>query len=244
MKTPTIEFYLDGNKQHRWQLKHGNGKILDASSEGFSSKGNAKRNLQAIRKALNAVSLAIVGLLILCGSSKAQTNTMPDLISGQYGSLAQQFYDATIGTSNGVFVATAARKLTGNANRFSIDYIYSFNNVAGLILGIDDIRSGGKSYANVIKGGLNLQTKIYPFKNFGATNFFITPYAFVLIATPIEGTSNNGGIGQLAGTGISFEQKLSKNLSLELGAFYENSVGEGQFSGNWFGILGGLHYHF
>ena len=189
--------------------------------------------------------LIVAALFVAVLTSKSQTtNQTPDLISGQYGSLAQQFYDATIGTSNGVFVATAARKLVGNANRFSVDYIYSFNSVAGLILGIDDIRSGGKSYANVVKGGLNLQTKIYPFKNFGATNFFVTPYAFVLIATPIQGTSNNGGIGQLAGTGISFEHKLSKNLSLELGAFYENSTGEGQFNGNWAGGLFGLHYHF
>jgi hypothetical protein len=196
--------------------------------------------------------IGVAALLLATVTAQAQTNTVPpietnsvpNLLGGEYGSLAQQFYDATIGTSNGVFVATAARKLVGNANRFSIDYIYSFNSVAGLILGVDDIRSGGYSQANILKGGLNLQTKIYPFKNFGATNFFVTPYAFALIATPTGGTSNNGGVGQLAGTGVSFEEKFTKNLSLELGAFYENSTGEGEYNGNWAGVLFGLHYQF
>jgi hypothetical protein len=191
------------------------------------------------------ILIIIAALFVAAFTSRAQTtNAVPDLIGGQYGSLAQQFYDTTIGTSNGVFVATGARKLVGNANRFSVDYIYSFNDVAGLVLGVDDIRSGGYSQANILKGGLNLQTKIYPFKNFGATNFFVTPYAFALIATPTGGTSNNGGVGQLAGTGISFEQTFTKNLSLELGGFYENSTGEGKFNGNWAGVLFGLHYKF
>ena len=187
----------------------------------------------------------IAALFVAVLTSSAQTtNQTPDLISGQYGGLAQQLYDDTIGTSNGVFVATAARKLVGNANRFSVDYIYSFNDVAGLILGVDDIRSGGYSQASVLKGGLNLKAKVYPFKNFGATNFFVTPYAFALIATPMGGTSNNGGVGQLAGAGVAYEHWFSKNLSLELGGFYENSTGEGQFNGNWAGVLAGLHYKF
>jgi hypothetical protein len=187
--------------------------------------------------------IAIMALLVAT-VSQAQTNSIPLPASTEYSSLVQQLYDDTIGTSNGVFVVTAARKLTGNANRYSVDYIYSFNDVAGLILGVDDIRSGGYSQANILKGGLNLQANVYPFKNFGLTNFFVTPYAFALIATPTGGTSNNGGIGQLTGAGVSFEQKLTKNLSLEVGGFYENSTGEGSYNGNWAGVLGGLHYRF
>lgn len=174
---------------------------------------------------------------------------MPVLGNTAEDNLAQQFYDATIGNSNGVFVATAARKLIGNANRFSLDYVYNLtpenpNATAGLILGIDDIRAGGFSEANVLKGGLTLKANVYPFKNFGATNFFVTPYVFALIATPTQGTGNNGGIGELDGAGISYEHWFGKNVSVEAGAFYENATGEGQFNGNWAGVLLGLHYKF
>lgn len=189
--------------------------------------------------------IVITFLIVSCTSGHAQsTNTVPLPVTSQEVNLMQQFYDSTIGTSNGVFVATAARKLTGNANRFSLDYLYSFNNNAALVLGIDDIRSGGYSQANILKGGLNLKADIYPLKNFGVTNFFVTPYAFALAATPVSGTSNNGGIGQLAGTGIAWEHSFTKNLSMELGGFFENSSGEGTYSGNWVGVLAGVHYHF
>lgn len=196
-------------------------------------------------------SVLIFGLLALslC-AARSQTVTatnsvpMPPLGTPAEASLMQQFYDATIGTTNGVFVFTGARKLTGNANRFSADYVYSFNNNAGLLLGFDDIRSDGKSFANILKGGITLNADIYPLKNFGATNFFLKSYAFALITTPVDGTSNNGGVGQLAGAGVSYEPQFTKNLSGEIGAFYENSTGEGQFNGNWAGLLLGLHYKF
>ena len=190
--------------------------------------------------------LALVILFALgCLTACAQTSsTTPPPVTSQELNLMQQFYDSTIGTSNGVFVVTAARKLTGNANRFSLDYLYSFNQNAALVLGIDDIRSGGYSQANILKGGLNLKADIYPLKNFGVTNFFVTPFAFALAATPVNGTDNNGGIGQLAGAGVSWEHSFTKNLSMDLGAFYENSTGESQFNGNWAGVMAGLHYRF
>jgi hypothetical protein len=200
------------------------------------------------RKFTHIILIAL--FLCACAPVMAQsTNAVPDLISQQYGSLAQQVYDDTIGTSNGVFVATGARKLVGNANRFSLDYIYSLtpgatNVGAGLVIGIDDIRAGSLSQANVLKGGVTLNANVYPFKNFGATNFFVTTYAFSLVATPTSGTSNNGGIGQLSGAGASYEQHFTKNLSLELGGFYENATGEGKYNGNYLGVLFGLHYRF
>ena len=158
--------------------------------------------------------------------------------------LLQQAYDAAIGGSNGVFVLTWARKLSGNANRFSLDYIYNFTPNAGLILGYDDIRAGSYSQANVLKGGLTLNADIYPFKRFGATNFFVKSYGFALIATPTKGTSNNGGVGQLMGAGVSYEPHFTKNIYGEFGGFYENSTGEGQYNGNWVGALIGVHYIF
>ena len=198
---------------------------------------------KTVKLNLLTIGLALIVLLIAAVANAQDTNQIGSFTPAETG-LMQQFYDSTVGTTNGIFVVTGARKLVGNANRFSLDYIYSFNGNAALILGYDDIRAGGYSQANILKGGLNLKADIYPFKNFGATNFVLTPYAFALAASPVNGTSNNGGIGQLVGGGVSWEHSFTKNLSLELGAFYENSTGEGLYNGNWAGLLTGCHYRF
>jgi uncharacterized protein YegP (UPF0339 family) len=39
-----LEFYTDAAGEHRWRLKGENGEIVGASSEGFSSPGEARRN--------------------------------------------------------------------------------------------------------------------------------------------------------------------------------------------------------
>ena len=69
------------------------------------------------------------------------------------------------------------------------------------------------------------QSRHLPAQKLCLTNFFVTPFAFALAATPMSGTSNNGGIGQLAGAGVSWEHNFTKNLSMELGGFYEDTPG-------------------
>ena len=86
----------------------------------------------------------------------------------------------------------------------------------------------------------------------GATNFFVTPYAFALVATPMGGGYNFATRGAIASTGrspalhftIHFSELMPEIHSVEAGGFYENSTGEGQFNGNWAGVLAGLHYRF
>lgn len=39
-----LEFYTDAAEEHRWRLTSDNGEIVGASSEGFSSTGEARRN--------------------------------------------------------------------------------------------------------------------------------------------------------------------------------------------------------
>ena len=41
----------------RWTLVARNGRIIDASSEGFTRKGDALRNFRAVRKAMQEVTL-------------------------------------------------------------------------------------------------------------------------------------------------------------------------------------------
>jgi hypothetical protein len=203
--------------------------------------------VKAFNKMKNKMK-TIIGLaaVMLAGITQAQVTNMLPAITPQEQSLFQQAYDATVGTTNGIFVFPVARKMTGNVNRGGFDYIYSFNSNAGLVLGGDVTWGNGRqTSANILKGGIDLKADVYPFKNFGATNFFVTPFVSVLIATPLNGTSNNGGIGQLTVTGASYEHSFTKNLSLEVGGFYENVTGEGGgLDGNWLGALVGVHYKF
>jgi uncharacterized protein YegP (UPF0339 family) len=50
-----LEFLIDATGEHRWRVTAGNGAIIDASSEGFASKFNAKRNYRRVRAAIIAL---------------------------------------------------------------------------------------------------------------------------------------------------------------------------------------------
>lgn len=51
----SLEFYPDANGEWRWRLKHKNGQIVAASSEGFSSQDEARKNAKRTRDALHLV---------------------------------------------------------------------------------------------------------------------------------------------------------------------------------------------
>jgi uncharacterized protein YegP (UPF0339 family) len=40
----SLEFYTDAAGEHRWRLTADNGEIVGASSEGFTTPGEARRN--------------------------------------------------------------------------------------------------------------------------------------------------------------------------------------------------------
>jgi len=48
-RSPRYEIYEDSRKEWRFRLKAPNGEII-ASSEGYSSKQNAKKGIRAIKK--------------------------------------------------------------------------------------------------------------------------------------------------------------------------------------------------
>jgi len=45
-KKATLDVYRGLKLEWHWRVKHGNGKIVAASSEGFSGKAGAKRNFK------------------------------------------------------------------------------------------------------------------------------------------------------------------------------------------------------
>lgn len=173
------------------------------------------------------------------------TTNIPDLLGSIGGSPAlshslQELWDVTAGSTNGAFLFGGGRGLAGNKNVAFVDYLYNLNQNAGLLFGYDYLFSNSKSLqssANVVKGGFNLQANIRPLQRFGLTNFIITPFAAILIATPLNGTSNNGGIGQIALTGVDWESSSFKifnfPIKAHVGGFYENRTGQGGWNGNY-----------
>jgi uncharacterized protein YegP (UPF0339 family) len=78
---PTVEIYQSASFDWRWRVKHGNGKILTASSEGFFDKSGAKRNLKRVKAAFAAITVALVAGFLMLTTGCANTggsHTLPD----------------------------------------------------------------------------------------------------------------------------------------------------------------------
>ncbi len=44
-----FELYKDKAGEHRWRLKHANGNVIAASSEGYSSKASALNGIEIVK---------------------------------------------------------------------------------------------------------------------------------------------------------------------------------------------------
>lgn len=246
MKTPTIEFYKDAAEEHRWRLKHGNGKILASSGEGFSRKAGARRNLKAVRAALAA---AVLGLCLMLTGFKAQAqavtetnssggvttiNPLPQ-VSPAYRSLAQEVWNDYLFSTNSAILVAGGVKLTDTHIKIAaVDYVYNLNDNAGLIIGWDYIwgsKTNG-SVANALRGGLNLKTEIQPFQVFGITNIVARPFAAELVSTVLSGP-NTGQAGLVSVVGCDFDLWKFKAGTLHGGGMYENRTAQGWASGNY-----------
>ena len=66
----------------------------------------------------------------------------------------------------------------------------------------------------------------------------ITPFAEDLMGTPVSGTSDNGGLANIAATGVDTRWRLGTKQNckkVHVGVFYENRTGQGYFIGNYLG---------
>lgn len=116
MKTPTVEFSKDNAQEHRWTLKHGNGKILAASSEGFMSKTNAKRNFRAVRDAMAKVILTLSVVAFFATTAPAQTTppTFFNSVSDYFSSFNTNL-DSTFATERAEIAIGVDSTQGGNA---------------------------------------------------------------------------------------------------------------------------------
>lgn len=117
--------------------------------------------------------------------------------------------------------------------------IENVNNNLGVVAGFDTLWGGGKiGSANIVSGGLTLKEQTHPLAFVSTNSFFqnftLTPYAVALVGTPINGTSNNGGLAAIGRVGANLDIYNFKGFEIGIGADYGNRAGAGNYSGNWF----------
>ena len=205
---------------------------------------------------------AILLLILLACSASGQTPPMPDTTEPATNSVVapaaigpvdsgilQEAYDKFIASTNYAVASGYLRGMTGNKNVWFITYLYNLGDHAALVLGYDYVWANMEpktSFANILRGGLNLHADVYPLKRWNQkSTFYVTPFAYDLLATPTSGTDNNGGLGNIAGAGVEWKAKLWKDLDFHLGVLYENRTGQGDVvDGNYAGGFAALSWRF
>lgn len=147
------------------------------------------------------------------------------------------------------FAATGIGKsLTGN--KLSAWVIAGENitssGTASVVVGIDHLWFGGRAdSANMVSGGLSLKAPVYPLRaackflsvdlgtNTWGYKFQSTLYATTLVATPLNGTSNDGGLAAINRVGANLDIYNLHGFEFGIGFDYGNRVGAGAYSGNW-----------
>jgi hypothetical protein len=185
---------------------------------------------------MKRIILTLAALLCFAGFSQAQT-------SAQSQFLQEAWNDVTAST-NFALVAFYGRGLTGNKSVAGADYIYNLTHNekanAAILIGGDFLWAKGTNDANVVRGGLNISYKLYPFQQFGLTNFYGTVYLFDTIASPIHSDL----VGNVAGTGLDFKWNVWKALDVHIGGMYANRSGQGRWDGNYLAAETGLSWKF
>ena len=176
----------------------------------------------------------ITHTLASCTKAHAQdvtvTNaqTMPSLSSG-----LQQIYDAATSSTNYGVAIGGGRSTTGQKNVAFAELLYNFTPSVGMLIGYDYLWTGKQAgvpgQANLVKGGLNLQADLHPLKQYGFTNFTVTPFGFALVA------SGNGGVSEIMGAGVKTQLYTFKGFNLNGGVLYEDRTGAGYWNGRYVG---------
>lgn len=189
--------------------------------------------------------LLTIVLLATATAVSAQTNSDSHLL-GDLGNILNDVGLSTNPTNyaivpfGGVSVGGQTRLAAG------LLAIENVNNNVGVVGGIDHLWFGGKTgNANLVSGGLTLKTSLYPFRdvaqyiglslgtNTWAYGVKATPYVVALVGTPVNGTSNNGGLCAINRAGVDVDIYTVKGWNFGVGADYGNRSGAGAYSGNY-----------
>lgn len=187
--------------------------------------------MKIVNRLLFVCAMFGIATLFSC-TAKAQTvittNAAPAMPSFSTG--LQEIYDSVTISTNYAVVVGGARSTTGSKNVAFADYCYNFSQNVGLLIGYDYCWSKGQvSTANLVRGGINLQANLYPLKQFGFTNFMVTPFGSAAVA------SGNGTVGNILSTGAKTILATWKGFTVNLGVIYEKRSNEGYWNGSYVG---------
>lgn len=158
------------------------------------------------------------------------------------GNIVQGFLNEALGT-NSFGDIEAMRGLTGNKNIVAGTYGYNMTTNAALLISYDRCWTStdleGANHADILRGGLTLDTTIAPFATWGITNVVCNVGVFSMAGTETGG-SNHGSLVAVNGGYIDFEFHLYKSLYGHVGALYENRTESDYFGGNYAGVRGGI----
>ena len=114
------------------------------------------------------------------------------------------------------------------------------NQYVGTIIGVDHLWYGGKQgSANIVSGGLNLSIATHPLQWFTAStngwayNFKVIPFTAILVGSPLNGTSNDGGLCAINRLGLNFDIYNFNGWTVGGVVDWGNRVGAGNYDGNW-----------
>jgi len=145
----------------------------------------------------------------------------------------QEVFDAALMSTNGAVAVVGGRSLKGKNNLAALDYVYNFNENAGIIVGGEYLwtsQAGVPSSTSFVKGGINLQATIAPFKSW--PNFKLTPFAALLIAT-----SGNNDVTQISVAGVDWASPQFWKLKAHIGGEYENRTGSNSHYNGAYGLV-------
>lgn len=183
--------------------------------------------------ALFALAAILFSAFHAKGQNAATSNNAVTAMPSFSGGL-QQIYDATTGSTNYGLVIGGGRSTTGQRNLAFADLAYNFTPSVGMIIGYDYLWAsrhfGLPAQANLVKGGVNLQADLKPFKN----SFTVTPFAFALVS------SGNGTVSEIIGGGAKTTLFEFKGIKFDLGVLYQNRTGAGFWDGRYFGGFAAL----
>lgn len=177
--------------------------------------------------------LIVVTIGLICHAAFGQDisvtnvppNPAPSLSSG-----LQQIYDSINSTNIGVVIG-GGRATTGQRNLAFADLLYNFTPSVGAVIGYDYLWAGKSqghaSQANLVKGGINLQADILPFKGFGLTNVVVTPFGSAMVA------SGNGTVSEIYAAGGKIAVYSKWGLKFNLGAMVEKRTGSGYWDATY-----------
>lgn len=170
-------------------------------------------------------------------------NTAVAPTNGFWGDLGALAGDVGLSSNptNYAFGLFGGIKTSGSQYSIGAYVIENVNNYVGVMAGVDQLFGGGKlDSENVVAGGLTLKAPTHPLRfltsstNSFAYNLVATPYAMVLVSTPIGGTGNaGGGLGAVARSGVNVDIYNWSGWQLAAGVDYGNRTGSGTYNGNW-----------